>query len=24
MTHLSAVIPDIDLLVEQYPDYFAS
>jgi hypothetical protein len=24
MIHLSAVIPDIDLLVEQYPDYFAS
>jgi DNA-binding GntR family transcriptional regulator len=24
MTHLSAVIPDIGLLVEQYPDYFAS
>jgi DNA-binding GntR family transcriptional regulator len=24
MIHLSAVIPDIGLLVEQYPDYFAS
>jgi DNA-binding GntR family transcriptional regulator len=24
MKHLSAVIPDIGLLVEQYPDYFAS
>jgi DNA-binding GntR family transcriptional regulator len=24
MVHLSAVIPDIGLLVEQYPDYFAS